>query len=123
MDVLRQVANCLPKRKHCVQLAHSLGLADEFLNGMREETFTSEVTLNVLHVWKQKKSERATGKVLFDALIAMNKRDVALRFGEELLGQGEAKLFFFVCVCTHVCVCDFEIPQSSGQVSSVREPP
>ena len=71
---------------------------------MREETFTSEVTLNVLHVWKKKKSKRASGKVLFDALIAMNKRDVALRFGEELLGQGEAKLFVFVCVCTHVCV-------------------
>ena len=104
MDVLRQVANCLPKRKHCVQLAHSLGLADEFLNGMREETFTSEVTLNVLHVWKQKKSERATGKVLFDALIAMNKRDVALRFGEELLGQGEAKLFF-LCLRVYACVC------------------
>ena len=98
------MANCLPKRKHCIQLAHSLGLVDELLTGMREETFTMEVTLNVLHVWRQKKSERATGKVLFDALVAMNKRDLALRFGEELLGQGEAKFISFCFACVRMCV-------------------
>ena len=101
MDVLRQVAACLPKQKHCIQLADSLGLGDEFLNEVREGTFTSGA-LNVLHMWREKKREGATGKVLFDALTAMNKRHVALQFGEELLGQGEAKP---ICVCVCVCVC------------------
>ena len=92
MDLLRQVANCLPKRKHCIQLAESLGLGDGFLKELREGTFTDASTLNVLLVWRQRKKERATGKVLFNSLTAMNKQDVAVRFGEELLGRCESKL-------------------------------
>ena len=90
MDVLRQVDNCLPKRKHCIQLADRLGLGDEFSNEMKEGMSTSGA-LDVLRVWRQKKRERANGKVLFESLIAMNKRDIAVRFAAELLGRGKTR--------------------------------
>ena len=59
---------------------------------MEEQKLEGTSARGVLFKWKQKESHRATGKVLFDALIAINKRDVAAAFGEELLGRGESNL-------------------------------
>ena len=89
-DLLQKVASFLPKRKHCVQLARSLSLGETFVNQLSEGEFmASTAALSVLLTWRREKSDGATGKALFDALAAINKRDVALRFAEGLLGRGK----------------------------------
>ena len=55
---------------------------------------------SVLFKWKQKKSHQATGKMLFDTLIAINKRDVAAAFAEHLIGEGERSINIYIAVLT-----------------------
>ena len=81
------------KLKHCIRLADKLGLPEEIKKRLGEQKLEGTSARGVLFKWKQKESHRATGKVLFDALIAINKRDVAAAFAEKLLGQGGNKLF------------------------------
>ena len=38
--------------------------------------------------------------MLFDALIAINKRDVAAAFAEQLIGEGERSINIYIAVLT-----------------------
>ena len=84
--------------KHCLRLADQLGLSDEFRKRLEKEKLVGPAARSVLFKWKQKKSHQATGKMLFDALIAINKRDVAASFAEQLLGEGERYVDIYISV-------------------------
>ena len=84
--------------KHCLRLADQLGLSDEFRKRLEKERLDGTAARTVLFKWKQEKSHQATGKMLFDALIAINKRDVAAAFAEQLLGEGERNVDIYISV-------------------------
>ena len=84
--------------KHCLRLADQLGLSEEFRKRLDKERLDGTAARSVLFKWKQKKSHQATGKMLFDALIAINKRDVAAAFAEQLLGEGERYVDIYISV-------------------------
>ena len=89
IKLLAEIASYLPNLKHCIQLAERLGFPSDFVRRLREGRLGSTAARSILFKWKQKKSKQATGKVLFDALIAINRRDVAAGFAKELFGQGK----------------------------------
>ncbi len=89
VDLLSEIACCLPKLKHCVRLAERLGLSPDFVKRLREGRLRSTTALDILYKWRQERPKHAKGKALLDALIAINRRDVAACFAYELLGQGK----------------------------------
>ena len=89
LDVLQDIALHLPKLKHSVRLATNLGLGEEFVERVKAHGFADDVVvLKVLFKWREKRSVEATGKVLFNALVATS-RDIALYFADCLLGEGK----------------------------------
>ena len=89
IKLLTEIADYLPKLKHCIRLAERLGFPSDYVKRLREGRLGGTAARSILFKWKQRKSKQATGKVLFAALIAINKRDVAAGFAKELLGQGK----------------------------------
>ena len=94
IKLLTEIASYLPKVKHCLRLAKVLGFSKDIVERVQEKRFM-RTALQILCKWKQKKSSRATGRVLFEALITINKRDIAAAFSQELLGQGDRNCVFF----------------------------
>ena len=89
LNVLLEISLYLPKLKHWVRLAENLGLREDFIMRVRAGRIADDVVaLKVLYKWREEKKSSATGRALFDALVATSKA-VALHFAERLLGEGE----------------------------------
>lgn len=85
-----EIGHLLPCGDTCVQLAEELDLDVNFVEQVKGGLYSSNLAaLNVFCKWRQAKANAATGKVLFAALNAIGRQDVAACFAEQLTGEGE----------------------------------
>ena len=87
LSCLVAVANAIPDLWTCTQLAIALDIGNDRVRKVQQSVFTDQlVYTDVLCKWLEVKGEAATNAALYDALLTINRLDLAARFRQELLG-------------------------------------
>lgn len=88
LTTLLKVANAMPDKWSCTKLAIALEIGEDAILKVQRSVFRDELAFDrVLMKWVQTKGSDATGRVLYNALLTIERADLAKRFDKELLGS------------------------------------